>query len=72
MPRYFEEYTCGCVSNNAKTRSDLLGYCAVHGNDRRKVFIDAKASKATPRKDAEASGPPLRRKAYVNPFRVKF
>lgn len=35
---YFEEYACGCVSDTEKRRKDLLGYCAIHGDDRRRVF----------------------------------
>jgi hypothetical protein len=35
---FFEEYTCGCVSDTSKRQKDLLGYCATHGADRRRVF----------------------------------
>ena len=35
---WFEEYRCGCVSETAMTRKDLLGYCGKHGDDRRQIF----------------------------------
>lgn len=35
---YFEEYECDCVSDTQKRRKNLLGYCAVHGADRRQVY----------------------------------
>ena len=36
--RWFEEYTCGCVSEDVPRKSDLPGYCGTHGGDRRGVF----------------------------------
>jgi len=37
--RWFEEYEgCGCVSDIAVRKMDLLGYCAVHGGYRRHAF----------------------------------
>lgn len=35
---WFEEYRCGCVSETATTKKDLLGYCGKHGDDRRQIF----------------------------------
>ncbi len=35
---WFEEYTCGCVSETVAKRRELLGYCAQHGADRKGVF----------------------------------
>lgn len=34
---YFEEYSCGCVSEIVRRKRDLTGYCGTHGNDRRHV-----------------------------------
>lgn len=34
---WFEEYKCGCLSDYVKNKRDLLGYCPVHGEDRRNV-----------------------------------
>lgn len=35
---WFEEYSCGCVSEIVHSRRELLRYCAKHGNDRRGLF----------------------------------
>ena len=35
---YFEDYKCGCVSCIVKSKRELLGYCGVHGDDRREVW----------------------------------
>ena len=36
--RWFEEYSCGCVSRTEPTVRDLLGYCPQHGKDQRAVY----------------------------------
>lgn len=35
---WFEEYECGCVSDYVDRKCDLVGYCGVHGNDRRHAY----------------------------------
>lgn len=35
---WFEEYSCGCVSDIVKRKKDLIGYCGIHGNDRRRIY----------------------------------
>ena len=48
MAKWFEEYRCGCVSEDAPRKKDLLGYCSVHGEDRRALYKDdAPANKHT-------------------------
>lgn len=37
---WFEEYSCGCISNIKRVKSELLGYCATHGNCVRNTFKD--------------------------------
>jgi hypothetical protein len=32
---WWEEYRCGCISETAKRKRDLLGYCPQHGADSR-------------------------------------
>jgi hypothetical protein len=39
--RWFEEYSCGCVSKFVNRKKDLLGYCPTHGNDRRAVYPES-------------------------------
>lgn len=34
---WWEEYKCGCVSKTVRFKKDLLGYCAIHGEDTRYV-----------------------------------
>jgi hypothetical protein len=34
---YFEEYRCGCVSDVARFKKDLPGYCPKHGDNRRHI-----------------------------------
>ena len=34
---WIEEYSCGC-SSEANLKRDLLGFCAIHGNDRRGIY----------------------------------
>lgn len=34
---WWEEYRCGCVSENVAERSLLVGYCGRHGESRRMV-----------------------------------
>lgn len=46
---FFEEYICGCVSDTKKRRSDLLGYCAIHGTDPRHVYEHKIAKQARKR-----------------------
>jgi len=36
--KWFEDYRCGCVSDLCDCKSDLLGFCAIHGADRRGVY----------------------------------
>jgi len=33
---WIEGYNCGC-SSEARYKRDLLGYCAIHGDDRREL-----------------------------------
>lgn len=41
--RYFwEHYKCGCTSDDVGRRDELLGYCAVHGADRWRVYASAR------------------------------
>lgn len=40
---WWEEYHCGCVSETTRRKKDLLGYCKIHGNDRRQIFPDIEA-----------------------------
>lgn len=40
---WWEEYECGCVSETARRKRDLLGYCKFHGDERRQCFRDFKA-----------------------------
>jgi hypothetical protein len=40
MARWWEEYSCGCVSKKVSSKKDLLGYCPIHGNDRRALYKD--------------------------------
>lgn len=40
---WFEEYGCGCVSEMARFKKDLLGYCGQHGDNRRSVFPSIQA-----------------------------
>lgn len=47
MP-WFEEYTCGCVSEIVSNKDNLLGYCGKHGNDRRKIHPCAAADAKKP------------------------
>ena len=35
---WWEEYRCGCVSDFVKRKKDLLGYCAIHGEDTRHIW----------------------------------
>jgi hypothetical protein len=42
--RWFEDYSCGCVSESVERKRDLLGYCAVHGNERRYVWPESMES----------------------------
>jgi hypothetical protein len=37
---WFEEYSCGCVSETVTRKSFLRGYCGIHGSDRRHVYRD--------------------------------
>lgn len=37
---WFEEYRCGCVSDTAKRKRDLLGYCGKHGDSARRTLPD--------------------------------
>jgi hypothetical protein len=37
---YFEDYRCGCVSETARYKKDLLGYCSIHGEGRRQIWPD--------------------------------
>ena len=39
---WWEEYACGCVSETVKRKRDLLGYCGIHGADRRHVHPELK------------------------------
>ena len=38
MSKWWEEYACGCVSKNSRTKKALLGYCFQHGSDRRALY----------------------------------
>ena len=33
---WLEEFKCGC-SNIVKVRKDAIGYCPIHGEDRRRI-----------------------------------
>ena len=35
---WFEEYSCGCVSDVVRTKRELVGYCGKHGSNRRHVY----------------------------------
>lgn len=35
---WWEEYRCGCVSEEVTRKADMLGYCRYHGEDRSQVF----------------------------------
>lgn len=35
---YFEEYKCGCVSKDVRSRARLLGYCPTHGEGARNIY----------------------------------
>jgi hypothetical protein len=51
---YFEEYECGCVSNLRPSKRDLLGYCAIHGKDRRYIHTDRAFNKTAVQKMQQA------------------
>ncbi len=53
MAKYFEEYTCGCLSKPSSKRS-LLGYCPTHGADRRYIHPDGGIAQEAVDKVAEA------------------
>ncbi len=53
---YFEEYACGCVSQIVRYKKDLVGYCAKHGSDRRKVWPDVEWPNAALCNPAEDAG----------------
>lgn len=36
--KWFEDYSCGCVSQVVERKKDLPGYCEKHGNDRRQAW----------------------------------
>jgi hypothetical protein len=38
LNKWFEEYSCGCVSPVVDLKRDLTGYCPRHGNSRRGLF----------------------------------
>lgn len=43
---YFEEYSCGCVSEVVRRKRDLVGYCGKHGNNKRHVHrVDPRMDK---------------------------
>ena len=51
--RWFEEYRCGCVSEIVDRKKDLLGYCGLHGEDRRHIHpvfpaVERKKCRAAP------------------------
>jgi hypothetical protein len=35
---WWEDYACGCVSETVARKKDLVGYCPVHGEDRRRAW----------------------------------
>jgi len=35
---WLEEFKCGCT-NVIKTKREALGYCPVHGQDRRRIIL---------------------------------
>lgn len=35
---WWEDYACGCVSQTVLRKRDLLGYCPIHGENRRNVW----------------------------------
>lgn len=41
---WIEEYSCGCSSSVHK-KSELLGYCALHGNPRKNIILAVKRYK---------------------------
>ena len=43
---WWEEYRCGCVSETAVRKKDLVGYCGKHGENRRQVFPELEKVKA--------------------------
>jgi len=40
MTHWAEDYKCGCVSKTVPSKNLLLGYCAVHGEDRRVMWSE--------------------------------
>lgn len=40
MSKWWEEYECGCISKNSRTKKALCGYCPEHGDDRRALYKD--------------------------------
>jgi hypothetical protein len=49
---WFEDYTCGCVSDIVRFKKDLLGYCGQHGTDRRQIrHVNHPAMKSAARRE---------------------
>jgi hypothetical protein len=42
---WIEEYRCGC-SSSSDTKRELLGYCKIHGESRRKIYKVLSENKA--------------------------
>ena len=51
--RWFEAYSCGCVSAYERRKKDLLGYCGKHGDERNGIWR-VKVSAEEIRKELDA------------------